>query len=186
MTALSLTQSCQLLQQGDVIAYPTEAVFGLGCDPDNQTAVLKILALKNRPIEKGLILIANNFEQLVPYIDLSKVSEQQKQLMLDSWPGAVTWVVPKNSHTPYFLSGQFNSIAIRVTDHPLVRQLCQLFGKPIVSTSANLSGQSPARTVSEIESQFGDDFAVLQGETGKRINPSEIRDIKTGQIIRQG
>lgn len=186
MTVLSLTQSCQLLQQGDVIAYPTEAVFGLGCDPYNQTAVLKILALKNRPIEKGLILIANNFEQLIPYIDLSKVSEQQKQLMLDSWPGAVTWVVPKNKRTPYFLTGQFDSIAIRIPDHPLVRQLCQQFGKPIVSTSANLSGQPPAKTVSDIESQFGNDFAVLQGETGKRINPSEIRDIKTGEIIRQG
>ncbi|WP_392552419.1 Sua5/YciO/YrdC/YwlC family protein [Orbus wheelerorum] len=186
MTILSLTQSCKKLSLGEVIAYPTEAVFGLGCDPDNKNAVLTILSLKNRPIEKGLILIASNFEQLIPYIDQSKITSQQKKIMLNSWPGAVTWIVPKNSNTPYFLTGQFDSIAIRVTDHFLVSKLCTLFDKPIVSTSANLSGQDPCRTMAEVETQFGIDFPVLQGEIGKRKNPSEIRDIKTGQIIRQG
>ncbi|WP_392561230.1 L-threonylcarbamoyladenylate synthase [Orbus sturtevantii] len=186
MTILSLTQSCEKLTQGEVIAYPTEAVFGLGCDPDNENAVLAILTLKNRPIEKGLILIASNFEQLTPYIDLSKITEKQKKLMLSSWPGPVTWIVAKNNKTPYFLTGQFDSIAIRVTDHPLVRQLCLLFGKPIVSTSANLSGQAPCRTVADVKKQFGINFPVLLGKTGKRKNPSEIRDIKTGLIIRLG
>ncbi|WP_392558583.1 Sua5/YciO/YrdC/YwlC family protein [Orbus mooreae] len=186
MTILSVTESCQILNDGKVIAYPTEAVFGLGCDPDCENAVLTILSLKKRPVEKGLILIAENFDQLIPYIDIQSITEQQKDLMLSSWPGPVTWVVPKNKNTPYFLSGQFDSIAIRVTDHPLVGKICKVFNKPLVSTSANLSGIEPCRTVEEVEKQFGKNFPVLGGETGKRINPSEIRDIKTGKIIRQG
>lgn len=186
MAILSLTQSCEKLTQGRVIAYPTEAVFGLGCDPDNKNAVLTVLTLKNRPIEKGLILIANNFQQLIPYINLYKITNEQKQLMLSSWPGPITWIVPKNSKTPYFLTGQFDSIAIRVTKHPLVSELCRLFAKPLVSTSANLSGLEPCRTIADVEKQFGVDFPILQGETEKRMNPSEIRDINTGQTIRQG
>lgn len=186
MTTISLQQAYQQLILGNVIAYPTEAVFGLGCDPECEQAVHHILALKNRPIEKGLILIAANFEQFSPYIDLTKITLVQQQLMLNSWPGPVTWIVPKNNNTPYFLTGQFDSIAIRVTDHPIVQKLCQLFDKPIISTSANISGQAPARTMAEVETQFGQKLPILQGEIGKRINPSEIRDIETGLIIRQG
>lgn len=185
MTILSVSQSCELLNSGKVLAYPTEAVFGLGCDPDCENAVLTILSLKNRPIEKGLILIAANFEQLIPYIDEKSLTEQQKKMMFSSWPGPVTWVVPKNPATPYFLTGKFDSIAIRVSAHPLVNQICTQFAKPLVSTSANISGKEPCRTVNEIEKQFGIDFPILGGETGNRTNPSEIRDITTGNIIRQ-
>ncbi|RKS85836.1 L-threonylcarbamoyladenylate synthase [Orbus hercynius] len=186
MTTLSLTQSYEQLIAGNVLAYPTEAVFGLGCDPDCKNAVLTILALKNRPIEKGLILIASDFNQLIPYIDQSALTQEQKTLMFNSWPGPVTWVVPKHKTTPYFLTGEFDSIAVRVTAHPLVREMCQLFGKPLVSTSANQSGQEPCRSIVEIEQQFGKAFPALHGEIGTRTKPSEIRDIQTGQIIRQG
>lgn len=186
MTTLSLEQSSKLLTQGNVIAYPTEAVFGLGCDPDNESAVHNILALKNRPIEKGLILVAANLNQLIPYIDESSLTDQQKEWIVSIRPTAVTWVVPKHKTTPYFLTGQFDSLAIRVTTHPLVRKLCETFNKPIVSTSANLSGLEPCRTITEVETQFGINFPVLYGELGTQINPSEIRDIKTKQIIRHG
>lgn len=186
MAQLTVAQICEHLVNGEVIAYPTEAVFGLGCDPDCESAILQVLKLKQRPIEKGLILIADNFSQLVPYVDENKITTEQKAKMFASWPGAVTWVLPKNVNALYCLTGKFDSIAVRVTDHPLVKQLCQQFGKPLVSTSANLSGLAPCRTVSEVEQQFGYHFPVLMGETGKRINPSEIRDIQTGNIIRQG
>lgn len=186
MTTLSLAQSCEILNTGKVLAYPTEAVFGLGCDPDCESAVLTILSLKNRPVEKGLILIAANFQQLIPYIDMPSLTEKQKSQMRASWPGPVTWVVPKNKNTPYFLSGKFDSIAIRVSNHPVVSEICKTFGKPLVSTSANLSGKEPCRTIIEIEQQFGKHFPILDGKIGDRLNPSEIRDIKTGKIIRQG
>ncbi|MGR5143156.1 L-threonylcarbamoyladenylate synthase type 1 TsaC [Photobacterium sp. DNB23_23_1] len=183
----NLSQVVAALRQQDVIAYPTEAVFGVGCDPDSETAVNKLLALKQRPIEKGLILIAANYEQLAPYIDDSVLSEEQKTRIFASWPGPVTWVMPTKPDVPRFLTGQFDTIAVRVTDHPQVQQLCLAFGKPLTSTSANLTGQEPGRTAADVEAQLGSQLsAILQGETGGRNNPSEIRDAITGNIFRQG
>lgn len=183
---LTLSEISNYLKNGEVIAYPTEAVFGLGCDPDYESAVLKLLQLKQRSIDKGLILIASCYRQLIPYIDVSAITNEQKQLALTSWPGPVTWVFPKNKNTPYFLTGKFDSIAVRVTNHPLVCKLCDLYGKPIVSTSANLSTHNPCKTAIEVAKQFGPYFPILAGDTGHRSQPSQIKDIKTGQIIRQG
>lgn len=175
----------ELIKQ-NVIAYPTEAVFGLGCDPDSEAAVMQLLALKQRPVEKGLILIAADYQQLTPYIDDSQLSAEQKAVMFSSWPGPVTWVMPARPSTPRWLTGQFSSLAVRVSAHPLVRELCLAFGKPIVSTSANLTGLPPCRTAQEVLQQFGEAFPVLHGETSGRQNPSEIRDVLTGNLIRQG
>ncbi|QXX96281.1 L-threonylcarbamoyladenylate synthase type 1 TsaC [Serratia marcescens] len=174
------------LHQQQVIAYPTEAVFGLGCDPDSEQAVNALLALKQRPWEKGLILIAADYAQLKPYIDDSALSEQQRATMFASWPGPVTWVLPARRETPRLLTGRFSSLAVRVSDHPLVQLLCRQYGKPLVSTSANLSGLEPCRSADEVTRQFGEAFPVLAGEVGGRLNPSEIRDVLTGEQIRQG
>ena len=176
----------QALAKQHVIAYPTEAVFGLGCDPDSEVAVMRLLALKQRPVEKGLILIAADYAQLTPYIDDSQLSEAQKATMFATWPGPVTWVMPAKSMTPRWLTGQFTSLAVRVSAHPQVRELCLAFGKPLVSTSANLSGLAPCRSAQEVLAQFGETFPVLHGETSGRQNPSEIRDVMTGVLIRQG
>jgi len=175
----------QLLQQA-VIAYPTEAVFGLGCDPDSETAVLKLLALKQRPVEKGLILIAADYQQLKPYVADAELSVEQRERMFASWPGPVSWVVPASQHTPRWLTGRFDSLAVRVSDHPDVQRLCRAFGKPLVSTSANLTGAEPCRSVEEVRAQFGSEFPLLVGVTGGRLNPSEIRDVISGELIRQG
>ncbi|QIQ20479.1 L-threonylcarbamoyladenylate synthase type 1 TsaC [Zophobihabitans entericus] len=182
----SIDEAIKHIHQHEVIAYPTESIFGLGCDPDDEQAVMKLLKLKQRPIEKGLILIADSYEQLRPYIDDSTLTEQQKQTIFASWPGPVTWVFPKRATTPFFLTGQFDSIAVRVTNHPLVKALCQKLGKPFVSTSANLSTYEPCKSEQEVYQQFGQDFPVLSGKLGGREKPSEIRDAKTGQIIRLG
>lgn len=180
-------EACILqLQQDAVIAYPTEAVFGLGCNPDSESAVMALLALKKRPVEKGLILIAAEYAQLQPYIDDSTLSVDQKERMLATWPGPVTWVVPARSTTPAWLTGRFNSLAIRVSNHPDVQKLCRGLGKPLVSTSANLTGLPPCRTADEVHQQFGQTFPALSGKTGGRENPSEIRDVLTGELIRQG
>lgn len=174
------------LNNQQVIAYPTEAVFGLGCDPDSEQAVNALLALKQRPWEKGLILIAADYQQLLPYIDDSALSEPQRAAIFASWPGPVTWVIPARPETPRLLTGRFSSLAVRVSDHPLVQQLCRQYGKPLVSTSANLSGQEPCRNADEVMQQFGAAFPVLVGSVGGRLNPSEIRDALTGEQIRQG
>lgn len=176
----------QQLKMQRVIAYPTEAVFGLGCDPDSQLAVEQLLALKQRSWKKGLILIAANYQQLLPYIDDSGLSPQQKALIFASWPGPITWVMPKQSSTPNWLTGVFDSLAVRVTAHPLVQELCLAFNKPIVSTSANLIGYVPCRTEQEVRTQFGNELPILSGTVGGREKPSEIRDALTGELFRQG
>lgn len=187
-TNRSLLSTLEQLKAGKVVAYPTEAVFGLGCDPECEEAVLTLLKLKHRAIEKGLILIASDYSMLTPYIDETHLTSEQKARALSSWSqgDVVTWIFPKNINTPYFLTGRFDTIAIRVTHHPLVNKLCRLFGKPLVSTSANRSNHPPCKTAAEVEAQFGDKVAILQGEVGGRDKPSEIRDIKSGLVLREG
>lgn len=182
-----IQKACEVLQQHGVIAYATEAVFGLGCDPDDEAAVLKLLEIKQRPIEKGLILIAADWQQLLPYIDLSQLSQIQIERAQKTWPGPFTWIFPAKKNTPRWLTGQFTSLAVRVSAHPQVRDLCAAFGKPLVSTSANLTTYPPCRTADEVDEQLHElvDF-VLPGDVGKQANPSEIRDVVTNQLIRAG
>lgn len=182
----AIADAVAVLNREDVIAYPTEAVFGVGCDPDSETAVNRLLVLKQRPVEKGLILIAASFEQLKPYIDEQALNDAQREAVFACWPGPVTFVFPAKPTTPRWLTGRFDSLAVRVTDHPLVVELCKAYGKPLVSTSANLTSLPPCRTTEEVRAQFGDAFPVVEGETGGRENPSEIRDALTGERFRQG
>lgn len=174
-----------MYRQGGVIAYPTEAVFGLGCDPDNEAAVQALLKIKQRPVEKGLILLAGNYSQLLPYIDDSKIPQDKRFSVLSRWPDGITQVMPANADTPSFLTGQFDTIAVRITSQKDVVNLCNLTGKPIVSTSANLSGLEPARTWQEAEQRLGDkvDY-VLKGETLGYSQPSQIIDALTGKVFR--
>ncbi|EFL91409.1 putative ribosome maturation factor [Candidatus Regiella insecticola LSR1] len=174
------------LQHEEVIAYPTESVFGLGCDPNSEKAVNALLTLKQRSRQKGLILVAANYDQLQPYLDDSQLSMAQRASVFSSWPGAITWVIPAKRDTPDWLTGRFNSLAVRVSAHPLVRQLCTCYGKPLVSTSANLSGHPPCRTEADVKMQFGILLPVLTGQVGGCKNPSEIRDALTGKQLRQG
>ncbi|WP_414931659.1 L-threonylcarbamoyladenylate synthase [Vibrio europaeus] len=183
----NFNQALNALMDGEVIAYPTEGVFGVGCDPDNSEAVRKLLELKQRPADKGLILIAASYQQLIPYIDESQLTQEQLVRVKQSWPGPITWIMPSSQRVSQWVSGQHQSIAVRVTDHPLVQKMCNAFGKPLTSTSANLSGQPPCMTSEEVYLQFGyDQIVVLEGQTGGREKPSEIRDAKSLQVLRQG
>lgn len=170
--------------RGQVLAYPTEAVFGLGCDPLNEKAVMQILNLKNRPLEKGVILIASNMSQLLPFADFSQLDDKIRGMVDKSWPGPNTWLIPKLPSTPDFLTGGSELIAVRVSAHPVVKTLCENVKSALVSTSANLSGEEPARTQSEIIDQFGDQVVCVEGEVGQQANPSQIRHGITGEIIR--
>lgn len=183
---MNLTTLCQLLKQDQVIAYPTEAVFGLGCNPQSQSAVQKLLDLKQRPMEKGLILIAHNLDLLLPYIDIQLLQDKHWQCLQAEYSRPTTWIVPARSDVPKFLTGQFNSIAIRLCQHQAVHLLCEATGFALTSTSANLTGVSPCRTAEQVRSQFGEDFPVLDMLVGEAANPSEIRDLLTNKVIRQG
>ena len=167
-------------KQGKIFAYPTEAVFGLGCDPDNEKAVKRLLEVKKRPINKGLILIAADFYQVEKY--LQPLLESQRPLTL---PSDTTYVFPALESAPSWLKGDFNSLAIRFTKHPVARELCQTLNSAIVSSSANLSGQEPAKTVQALTIQLGDKIDYrLEGDLGDAQKPSVIRDSLTRKIIR--
>ncbi|MDA9558110.1 Sua5/YciO/YrdC/YwlC family protein [Vibrio sp.] len=177
----------QALEEGDVIGYPTEGVFGIGCDPDNIDAIEKLLAIKERPVEKGLILIAANYTQLQPYIDELRLSKENIIDMQASWPGPYTWIVPASSKVSKWVSGQFDTVAVRIIEHKGIQELCLAYGKPITSTSANLTGQPPCMTAEDVEEQLGSQLgAIYFGKVGGRNNPSEIRDARTGNVLRQG
>lgn len=174
------------LKQEEVVAYPTEAVFGLGCNPQSEKAVRKLLVLKQRPEEKGLILLASDLQYLLPYIDGTRMTEQAWQQINQIGEQAITWIVPVKNSVPSYLTGKFDSIAVRLCKVPAVIALCEATGFALTSTSANLTGEPPCRNALEVWSQFGDDFPVLNAETLGRENPSEIRDIFSQQIFRQG
>jgi L-threonylcarbamoyladenylate synthase len=174
----------QTLQKGGVIAYPTEAVLGLGCDPDNEGAVQTLLALKERSVEKGLILVAKTYSQLLPYVNDAKIPMNMRSEIFSSWPGPVTWLLPAAKQTPKWITGDSDLIAVRVSQHHVVSQLCELFGKPLISTSANVSGLKPAVNTEQLYQQFDKTLLLVEGELGGANKPSQIRNGISGQTIR--
>ena len=182
---LDTAAAVEQLQAGHVIAYPTEAVFGLGCDPANESAVRKLLAMKQRHESAGLVLIASGFSQLEPWI--ADVDENLAERAWNTWPGPVTWLFPRAGNVPDYVAGSHDTIAVRVTAHGPSRSLCKAFGSPLISTSANHRTAEPARTAAQVRDYFGTRIAgILTGELGDGEKPSEIRDLVSGKIIRQG
>ena len=167
-----------------VWAYPTEAVYGLGCNPDDETAVQRLLAIKQRSVKKGLILIAADFSQVTKYLKpLTKAQQVFTQ------PSATSYLFPVQSSIPHWLTGEFDTLAVRITMHPAAKAMCEALDSAIVSTSANLSGQPPAKSSDEVIQQFSESQntsidALLSGKTGDSAKPSVIRDSISGKIIR--
>lgn len=181
--AFHLRQACHAIRAGGVIAYPTEGVWGLGCDPDNAQAVYRILAIKDRPMDKGLILIGADWQQLRPW--LAPLSADQEQHIQASWPGPVTWVMPHNGHLPVWLTGGRDTLAVRVSGHPLARRLCERLGKPLVSTSANRSGQAAITEQRQVRWQLGAELdAILPGRVQTPGQSSRILDLNSGSTLR--
>jgi L-threonylcarbamoyladenylate synthase len=174
-----------LLRDGGVLAYPTEAVFGLGCDPHNEAALARLFALKQRSSSQGVLLIAADFTQVEPYIDHTAVPAQILQQVRESWPGPHTWIFPRAATVPAWVVGAHAGIAVRVTAHEPSIALCRAFGGAIVSTSANPHGQAPARDVDTLIGWFGDALdGVLDAPLGGLAQPSTIRDAMSGALIR--
>ncbi|SCZ64526.1 L-threonylcarbamoyladenylate synthase [Thiohalomonas denitrificans] len=183
-SAHRLRMARRVLQSGGVIAYPTEGVWGLGCDPANSSAVEAIFRLKGRAAAKGLILVAAEFRQLEPW--LAPLDPESRSRVLPSWPGPVTWLLPARPSVPSWLRGRHATLAVRVSDHPVVQSLCRTAGMPLVSTSANRSGGHPAVSAFEVRRIFGKDIdLIVTGELGGRRRPSEIRDL-SGRVLRPG
>ncbi|MCU7808774.1 MAG: Sua5/YciO/YrdC/YwlC family protein [Candidatus Thiodiazotropha sp. (ex Semelilucina semeliformis)] len=179
----NLRTAARLLRLGAIVAYPTEAVFGLGCNPYDEAAVFRLLALKQRPVEKGMILIADNFERLKPFV--GNLPQETLDHVLSHWPGPVTWLLPAAENTPYWLTGRHTTLAMRVTNHPIAAALCRAAAMPLVSTSANLSRRQPARTPLQVRLRCGDGVDwIIHGKTGGLSKPTPIRDALSGKILR--
>ncbi len=182
-SAWHLRRARDTIRAGGVIAYPTESVWGLGCEPLDVDALECILDLKGRDPRQGFILIAATRAQLDPY--LGELTPAMEQDLRATWPGPVTWILPAADDLPWELTGGRDTIAARVTAHPTARALCATAGMPVVSTSANLSGRPPARTRRRVEAAFGDaiDY-IVPGRVGTLARPTQIRDARSGRVLR--
>lgn len=177
-----IRQARRIIEAGGVIAHPTEAVYGLACNPANSSAVWRVLRLKQRSPEKGLILVASNLAQLEPYILLSDILREK---VTQSWPGPVTWLIPARSGISSLLTGAHSTLAVRVSAHPVVQALCKECNHPLISTSANRQSSPPARSAFAVRRIFKQELDfVLQGDVDLAASPTEIRDATTGKIIR--
>jgi len=181
MYTSDLQRAARILKQGGIVAYATEYCFGLGCDPFKRDAVLRLLRLKHRPVKKGLIVLAANTGQLVPYLD--NIPSQ----VAASWPGPHTWLLLPRPGVPGWITGRHARIAVRVSAHAQAAALCHAAGMAIVSTSANRAGESPARTDREVMRRFGKLVDhVVRGRVGEAHMPTPIRDAVTGMLVRPG
>ena len=182
ITSQTLRRAARILRAGGVVAYPTEAVYGIGCDPWDPEAVARILRLKRRPTAKGLIVIAAEPAQLAGLVETSAAGWVQA---CASWPGFVTWVLAAARSAPPWLTADRGTLAVRITAHPVAASLCRAFGGPLVSSSANLSGRPPARSALAVRRAFprGLDL-VVPGQVGGEARPSPIIDGTTGKALR--
>jgi len=186
MSSADLQAAVGALRRGGVVAYPTEAVYGLGCDPHDEAALCHLFALKRRPPQQGVLLIAADFEQVRRYVALDQVPEQALQRVLASWPGPNTWILPRSPDVPPWISGGHAGIALRVTAHAPAAALCRAYGGALVSTSANRHGEPPTRSAAEIRTVFGDELdAIVDAPVGGLERPTAIRDAISGEFVRQ-
>ena len=166
------------LKLGKVIAYPSEGVWALGCNPQNEEAVYKLLKLKRRPVSKGLIVVGSNLEQMRPYIDVNKYKER----LLLKWPGPHTWIVP-TTEAPIWIRGKYDSVALRVSSHRTIVEICEKLEGAIVSTSANIQDEKPLKNEQEVKKEF-DNLTVVEGPLGCLEGPTPIQDVESNKWIR--
>lgn len=184
-THIDPQQAATVLRGGGVVAYPTEAVWGLGCDPRNRDAVMRLLALKQRQVGKGLILVAAHAGQFMDFVDTASLPAGRLADVHARWPGPQTWILPAAPDAPRWISGDHDGIAVRVSAHPVVIALCQAFGGALVSTSANPAGAPPPTELSGLEpSLLAAVDGVVAGSTGGLARPTAIRDARSGAVLR--
>lgn len=176
-------RAAALMKAGGVVSHPTEGVWGLACDPLNPDAVQQVLYMKRRSPRQGLILIAHDFEVIRPY--LGSFGPEVLDKVLASWPGPKTWILPAADWVPDWITGGRDSLAVRVTAHPVAAQLCAAFGDALVSTSANRNGKPSALTSTAVRAHFADTLdMLLPGSLQTPGRCSEIREAYSDKLLR--
>ena len=182
---LAVDAAVALLRDGGVLAYPTEGVWGLGCDPFDEAAVHRLLALKQRAVDKGVILVGASAGHFDGLADWDALPAGRADEVRASWPGPHTWIVPATARVPRWITGAHAGVALRASAHPVVAALCNALGGPLVSTSANTAGAPAPRRIEALEPAIRDAVdGCVEGETGGREGPSDIRDARNGAVLR--
>lgn len=183
--AQDIAAAAAAMRAGGVVAYPTEAVYGLGCDPRNEAAFRHLFDLKQRPPTQGVLLIGADFEQVAPYLDLAAVPAANLAAARATWPGPHTWIFPRAADVPPWVAGSHAGIALRFTAHATAAALCRAYGGAIVSTSANPHGEPPARDAATVRQYFGAALnGIVDAPVGNLARPTSITDALTGAVIR--
>jgi tRNA threonylcarbamoyl adenosine modification protein (Sua5/YciO/YrdC/YwlC family) len=169
----------EIIKNGGNAIYPTEGIYGIGCDPFNESSVENIFKVKGRDLTKNFIILTSNINYLKRIIDNNLF--ENKALVDGSF---TTWVVATNKDCPPWLTTN-KSIAIRITNHPVVDELCVNLGGPIISTSANCSNQKYINDITTIENIFdGKIDCIVKGQLGNKKRSSIIKNILTNEILR--
>lgn len=178
--SIPVRRAAQLLRRGGLVGFPTEGLWGIGCNALDEAACVRVLQIKRRPPEKGLIVLAADPEPLVALVEPAAAEEVGELLLRD--PGT-TWVVPAAPWLPVTLTGGRDTIALRLTPHPVAAALARQAGLPLVSTSANRSGAPPARSALQVHRVLGRELdGVVAGRAGGR--PTTIRRWPDGERLR--
>jgi L-threonylcarbamoyladenylate synthase len=173
--------AARVLSRGGVIVHATEAVFGVAASAYDQAACCRVARLKRRSRGKSFIVVGANLAQIAALVTLETPLVDE---ILQTWPGAHTWILPARRTAPSWLKDAQGKIAVRVTAHRQMASLCHRAG-PVVSTSANPTGRKPARTLFAARCYFGDRIeCYLKGRVGPEKRPSAIRDGSSGKVIR--
>ena len=175
-------EAVKFLNKGELIGYPTEAVYGLGCDPWNKESVNKISKLKGRSPDKPFLMVISSKDQLEDLVDVSSLTDK----VWMSWPGHTTWLIKAKDSVPSWMKDkQTGKVGIRMSEHPVVVDLCNLFKKPLISTSANISGKSEIKDPSVFKKTFMTEIKYLvDGHIGNYQKTSIIIDMESEQKIR--
>ena len=182
MSPWALNRLIRAVSNGAVFGYPTDTIWGFGCHPMLAESVARILTIKNRSPEKGLILLSSRLEYCAPYLD---ASPQQLETIRLPCAQPTSWLVPTSDYCPGWICGNFPTVAIRITDHPLLRIICDGLQAPIVSTSANRAGRVPVRNALQMRKQFAAELDfIVTGFSAGSGRPSEIKSLVSGTTVR--
>ena len=182
-----IEQAAEFLRSGGVIGYPTETVYGLGCNVYDADAVDRIFKLKHRERRKALILIAGDIMQIGDMVE--EIPESAERLIANFWPGPLTLIFKASPQIKQIGIGTSKTVAIRIPDSTICQELIKETGFPLVSTSANRSGKPATTTAQQVVDVFGPELdLVIDGGPTRGSTPSTLVDITQtpARIVRQG
>ena len=178
----SIRHAAHVIRNGGIIAYPTDTIYGLGCDPFNTASVDRLNIIKQRALGKQFILLCGDIEQIRPLVFLN--SAQEDTISRNAEP--ISWVVDARPSAPAWLCSDEHTLTIRISRQSDVRRLCHILGHAIISTSANLSTKRPAKNALELHKYFHSTIdKILASNKNLKAKPSKIIRLCDNHVIRE-